>query len=129
MFDHVTLRVSDRAAAEPVYERLLAVLEIRKTYRGDDYAEWDDFSLGQVTPDRPATRNLHVGFVAPSREHVDAFWRAGVEAGWRDDGEPGPRTQHGPTYYGAFLLGPDGNSVEAVHGDRANAVPAGRVDL
>src|SRR5947208_5335039 len=49
-------------------------------------------------------------------------------AGYRDDGAPGPRTQYGPTYYGGFLLDPDGNSVEAVHGDREDAVPAGRVD-
>ena len=52
----------------------------------------------------------------------------GVDAGYRDDGAPGPRTQYGPTYYGGFLLDPDGNSVEAVHGDREDAVPDGRVD-
>jgi hypothetical protein len=46
---------------------------------------------------------------------VDAFWRAGTEAGYRDDGAPGPRPQYGPDYYGGFLLDPDGNSAEAVH--------------
>ena len=61
------------------------------------------------------TRRLHIGFVAPSREHVHDFWRAGTEAGLRDDGAPGPRPQYGPTYYGGFLLDPDGNSIEAVH--------------
>ena len=45
-----------------------------------------------------------------------------------DDGAPGPRTQYGPTYYGGFLLDPDGNSVEAVHGERSQAVPDGRID-
>jgi hypothetical protein len=62
------------------------------------------------------------------RAQVDGFWQAGIDAGYRDDGAPGPRTQYGPTYYGGFLLDPDGNSVEAVHGDRPDAVPAGRVD-
>ena len=46
---------------------------------------------------------------------MDAFWRAGVEAGYRDDGEPGPRPQYMDDYYGGFLLDPDGNSAEAVH--------------
>src|ERR1700755_3636632 len=45
----------------------------------------------------------------------DAFWRAGADAGYCSDGEPGPRPQYRPDYYGAFLLDPDGNSVEAVH--------------
>ena len=61
------------------------------------------------------TRRLHIGFAAPSREHVDAFWRAGTDAGYRDDGAPGPRPQYREDYYGAFLLDPDGNSAEAVH--------------
>ena len=61
------------------------------------------------------TRRLHVGFVAPSRAAVDEFWRVGVEAGYRDDGAPGPRPQYTEDYYGAFLLDPDGNSAEAVH--------------
>jgi catechol 2,3-dioxygenase-like lactoylglutathione lyase family enzyme len=48
---------------------------------------------------------------------VDTFWRAGTRAGYASDGEPGPRTQYGESYYGGFLLDPDGNSVEAVwHG-------------
>jgi catechol 2,3-dioxygenase-like lactoylglutathione lyase family enzyme len=46
---------------------------------------------------------------------VDAFWRRGVDAGYRSDGEPGVRPQYTPDYYGGFLLDPDGNSVEAVH--------------
>jgi predicted lactoylglutathione lyase len=56
-----------------------------------------------------------VGFGAASHEDVDAFWQAGVTSGHRDDGEPGPRPQYGPDYYGGFLLDPDGNSAEAVH--------------
>ena len=61
------------------------------------------------------TRRLHVGFVAPSRAHVDAFWRAGTRPATATTGAPGPRPQYSDDYYGAFLLDPDGNSVEAVH--------------
>jgi len=61
------------------------------------------------------TRGLHIGFVAPSRAHVDEFWRVGTDAGYRDDGSPGPRPQYGDDSYGGFLLDPDGNSAEAVH--------------
>jgi hypothetical protein len=58
---------------------------------------------------------LHVGFGVSSRERIDEFWRVGTEAGYRDDGEPGPRPEYGDDYYGGFLLDPDGDSVEAVH--------------
>ena len=74
-----------------------------------------EFSLAHADDGHPVTRRLHTGFVAPSREHVDEFWRVGTEAGYRNDGEPGPRSQYGGDYYGSFLLDPDGNSAEAVH--------------
>ena len=115
MFDHVTIRVSDRATTEPLYELVLQTLRIEKTSVGDNYAEWDDFSISQSSGERPVTRGLHIGFVAPSRAHVDEFWRTGKNAGLRDDGGPGPRPQYRRDYYGGFLLDPDGNSIEAVH--------------
>ena len=115
MFDHVGLHVSDRAAAEPVYERLLDTLGFERDYTGDAYAEWNDFAISQSNDERPPTRNLHLGFVSPSRDHVDRFWREGVAAGWRDDGEPGPRPRYRHDYYGGFLRDPDDNSIEAVH--------------
>jgi catechol 2,3-dioxygenase-like lactoylglutathione lyase family enzyme len=115
MFDHVTIRVSDREASERFYETVLRTLGIEKTSTGEHYAEWDDFSLSRASDDKPVTRRLHVGFVAPARAHVDEFWRVGMEAGYRDDGAPGRRPQYGFDYYGAFLLDPDGNSAEAVH--------------
>ena len=111
MFDHVTLRASDLAASERFYATVLAALEIEPT----SAEEWEDFSLAQAGAAKPATRGLHVGFVAPSRAHVDAFWRAGRAAGHPDAGAPGERPQYREDYYGAFLLDPDGNSAEAVH--------------
>jgi catechol 2,3-dioxygenase-like lactoylglutathione lyase family enzyme len=115
VFDHLTIRVSDRAASERFYETVLRTLGVEQTHADDHFAEWSDFSLAAANGEKPATRRLHVGFVAPSRAHVDAFWRAGTEAGYRDDGKPGPRPQYSDDYYGAFLLDPDGNSMEAVH--------------
>ena len=114
MFDHVTIRVSDRATSERFYETVLARLGIEKT-QGEEFTEWEDFSVAGATGGRPVTRRLHLGFVAPTRGHVDAFWHTGTEAGYRDEGPPGPRPQYRDDYYGAFLLDPDGNSVEAVH--------------
>jgi hypothetical protein len=86
--------------------------------------------LGLVATDRehPVSRGLPVGFRAPDRAAVDAFWQAGIDAGHRDDGAPGPRSVYGPDYYGGFLLDPDGNSVEAVHGDRARPGVDGHIN-
>jgi catechol 2,3-dioxygenase-like lactoylglutathione lyase family enzyme len=115
VFDHVTIRVSEREASERFYDTVLAPLGIEQTHSGRDFTEWNDFSLTQADDEDPVTRRLHVAFVAPSREHVDEFWRGGTEAGFRDDGSPGPRPQYREDYYGAFILDPDGNSAEAVH--------------
>jgi catechol 2,3-dioxygenase-like lactoylglutathione lyase family enzyme len=114
VFDHVTIRVANRAASERFYDTVLPVLGLDKGYSEEDFAEWGDYSLAQASDDKPVTRRLHVAFRAPSRELVDEFWRVGTEAGYRDDGTPGPRPQYTPEYYGGFLLDPDGNSVEAV---------------
>jgi catechol 2,3-dioxygenase-like lactoylglutathione lyase family enzyme len=65
------------------------------------------------------TGPLHIGFVARSRHEVDAFHRAGIEAGFRDNGPPGVRGQYSSEaaglYYAAFLLDPDGRNIEAVY--------------
>jgi catechol 2,3-dioxygenase-like lactoylglutathione lyase family enzyme len=115
VFDHVTIRVADVAASERFYDTVLGAIEIVRGHPIAEFTQWDDFSLAQADDDFPVTRRLHIGFVASSREAVDEFWRTGVEAGYRDDGEPGPRPQYRDDYYGGFLLDPDGNSAEAVH--------------
>jgi catechol 2,3-dioxygenase-like lactoylglutathione lyase family enzyme len=115
VFDHVTIRASDCAASEQFYELVLGTVGIEKTYSDEPLAEWNDFSISPANDEKPVTRRLHIGFVAPSQAHVDEFWRVGTDAGYRDDGAPGPRPQYREDYYGAFLLDPDGNSAEAVH--------------
>jgi catechol 2,3-dioxygenase-like lactoylglutathione lyase family enzyme len=115
VFDHVTIRVSDRDASRLFYDTVLRTLGIERPGADETYTEWDDFSFAVADSGVPVTSGLHVGFVAPSRAEVDAFWRAGTDAGYRSDGEPGPRPEYREDYYGAFLLDPDGNSIEAVH--------------
>jgi catechol 2,3-dioxygenase-like lactoylglutathione lyase family enzyme len=116
MFDHVTIRVADLPASRAFYSTVLD-----REPQGEEFCEWDDFSIAPAESDRPLTRHLHVGFAAKSRDDVDAFWQRGVEAGYRSDGEPGLRPQYHPAYYGGFLLDPDGNSVEACTGFREHA--------
>jgi catechol 2,3-dioxygenase-like lactoylglutathione lyase family enzyme len=126
VFDHVTIRVADREASERFYATVLRTLGIEQTYSDEQLAEWDDFSLAPADDAKPVTRRLHIGFVAPSRAHVDEFWRVGTASGYRDDGAPGPRPQYSEDYYGGFLLDPDGNSAEAVHDRRLR--PGGNID-
>jgi catechol 2,3-dioxygenase-like lactoylglutathione lyase family enzyme len=114
MFAHVTIRASDRERSERLYRSVLAELDVAPTRCDGELIAWDDFAILAADSEHQPTRHLHVGFVAPSRAAVDAFWRAGLEVGADSDGEPGERPRYTPGYYGAFLLDPDGNGVEAV---------------
>ncbi len=118
MFDHVAIAVSDLAASERFYRTVLATLGVEPSHAGAELVEWEDFDIGATDTEHPVARGLHVGFRAPDRAHVDAFWQAGVDSGHPDDGAPGLRTDYGPTYYGAFLLDPDGHNVEVVNHNR-----------
>lgn len=115
MFDHVTIRVSDLEASHRFYGLAIETLGFPEPTTDGHFFEWEDFSISEAREDRPATRNLHVGFVAGSREAADEWWATMTAAGHPDDGAPGPRPQYHPDYYGGFVLDPDGNSVEAVH--------------
>jgi catechol 2,3-dioxygenase-like lactoylglutathione lyase family enzyme len=128
VFDHVGIAVSDLAASERFYRTILAVLGAEPSHADAELVEWEDWDIGPRDRQHALTRGLHVGFRASDRAQVDAFWQTGIDAGYRDDGAPGPRTQYGPTYYGGFLLDPDGNSVEAVYYDRELSVPVGCID-
>jgi catechol 2,3-dioxygenase-like lactoylglutathione lyase family enzyme len=128
VFDHVAIAVSDLAASERFYRTVLGTLGIEPSHADAELVEWDDWDIGPTDREHPLTRGLHVGFRAPSRAAVDAFWQAGIDAGYPDDGAPGPRPEYGPDYYGGFLRDPDGNSAEAIHSERANPVQPGRID-
>ena len=115
MFDHVTIRASDPVASQRFYDTVLATVGLSRAAE-EDFPVWCDYEFF-VVGDRDVTRRLHIAFGAPSREHVDEFWRVGTAAGYPDDGAPSLRPQYGDDYYGSFLLDPDGNSAEAVFYD------------
>jgi len=117
LIDHIHLVVRDLDAARRFYEAVFGVLGIPLGGSGADYF-WAD-ELFVSTPDSEAaqgqlTGRHHLAFQAQDRATVDAFHRAALEAGGRDNGAPGERPYH-PGYYGAFVLDPDGNNIEAVH--------------
>ena len=115
VFDHVKIVVRDAESSIRFYKAILeplAVPPLWETERGAQFANL------VVWGDGPSSGPVHIAFVAESREQVDAFHRAGLEAGGRDNGRPGVREQYSSDdagrYYAAFVLDPDGNNVEAV---------------
>ena len=121
VLDHVDIRVSDRDISQRFYDTVLTVLGLERTDE-PDYVGWGDFSI--VADGQPVAKHLHIAFYAASHELVDAFHRAGVGAGYTDDGAPGPRPQYREDYYGGFLRDPDSNSVEAVYTGQERATGA-----
>jgi catechol 2,3-dioxygenase-like lactoylglutathione lyase family enzyme len=122
MFDHVGLNVRDYAASRRFYEQALAPLGHSVVM---EFPEWDTAGFGVrekpgffwISAREPRGTGTHVAFQAPDRATVDAFHAAALEAGGTDNGGPGIREEYHPTYYGAFVLDPDGNNIEAVcHG-------------
>jgi catechol 2,3-dioxygenase-like lactoylglutathione lyase family enzyme len=116
VFDHVDIRVSDLAASRSFYTEALGL----PTLEGE-WIEWGDFGVVAAESDSEVTRRLHVAFGVADRDTVDAWWNRLTEAGYESDGEPGPRPHYTDDYYGAFVLDPDGNSIEAVHHGRSRA--------
>jgi catechol 2,3-dioxygenase-like lactoylglutathione lyase family enzyme len=114
VLDHVTIRVADYERSKRFYSTVLAPLGIELGWSDDGQraAEWGDFSI--AADGGTLSRNVHVAFAAPDNATVDAFWQAGVDAGFASNGEPGERSIYHAGYYGAYLLDPDGNNVEAV---------------
>jgi catechol 2,3-dioxygenase-like lactoylglutathione lyase family enzyme len=117
IFDHVDVHASSYHESVRFYETVLATLGIPRVAQTE---EWTSFTNLNVVDRTPATRELHVCFRAGSRDEVDRFHRAGVEAGFRSNGEPGYREEYGAGYYAAYVLDPDGNNVEALYRDVGN---------
>jgi predicted lactoylglutathione lyase len=115
VIDHITLRVSDFQASKAFYTTVLAPLGHELGWGDDEkkLAEWGDFSIAQ--DGKPLSENVHVAFAAKNRREVDAFHAAAMEAGYLDNGAPGERPIYHEGYYGAFVLDPDGNNIEAVY--------------
>jgi catechol 2,3-dioxygenase-like lactoylglutathione lyase family enzyme len=123
MIDHIGLAVKDMDRAKAFYVGALKPLGLRvimevtaEETRGDAHAGFGKdnkafFWIG--TGNRPKG-GAHVAFAAQTRAEVDSFHRAALAAGGRDNGAPGPRPHYHKHYYGAFVLDPDGNNIEAV---------------
>ena len=116
MFDHIGLTVSDLERSRTFYADALEPLGIRALMQFDDAV-----AFGRERPmfwlsvaERTAPARTHVAFTASTRLDVEAFHRAALAAGGVDNGAPGPRPHYHANYYGAFVLDPDGNNVEAV---------------
>lgn len=124
MFDHIGLRVADPKKSKAFYDKALAPLgykllaEIPNDKTGNletlGYGVPPDanFWLGKGTPHQPI---LHIAFSAKNRKQVDEFYKAAIAAGGKDNGAPGLRPEYHENYYGAFVLDPDGNNIEAVY--------------
>lgn len=130
LIDHIQLVVRDLPASKRFYAAVFAVLGVPMAGEGEDYF-WAD-ELFVSTADSEAAQGVltgrhHLAFQAADRAMVDAFYEAALQAGGKDNGAPGERNYH-PGYYGAFVLDPDGNNIEAVyHGPATRSAPSVKV--
>ncbi|MEQ1683542.1 MAG: VOC family protein [Burkholderiaceae bacterium] len=119
MFDHVKFGVSDFAASKAFFLKALEPLGVAVVSEGaPSYGVELSPADGKVslclfqTDEKPA--HLHIAFVARNRRQVEAFHRAALAAGGTDHGAPGLRPHYHPSYYAAFVIGPDGHNIEVV---------------
>jgi catechol 2,3-dioxygenase-like lactoylglutathione lyase family enzyme len=113
--DHVTLNVRDYARSKQFYEQALKPLgyELLMEFGpagGFGQAGKPDFWVSE----RGEPTVAHVALLAPDRATVDRFYEAALAAGAQDNGPPGPRPHYHETYYGGYVIDPDGNNIEAV---------------
>ena len=120
MIDHVSVKTSNQSTSRRFYEKALAPLgyQVLMDFQdgqvvGMGIGRKPDFWFAAGEPSGP----VHLAFSAPDRATVDAFYAAALAAGGKDNGAPGLRAEYHPGYYGAFVIDPDGNNVEAVFHD------------
>ena len=116
MFDHVALNVSNEKKSREFYEKALKPLGYSVVAT---FENWTGFGTGEkpefwIARRDATSKGAHIAFAAADRKSVDAFHKAAVGAGGKDNGKPGIRADYSPTYYGAFVFDPDGNNIEAV---------------
>src|SRR6187549_3382449 len=127
LIDHVQLVVKDLAASKRFYEAVMKTIEIPAGPAGKDYFSFDEMWISTADSESARgelTGRVHLAFAAKDRATVDAFHRAAIAVGGRDNGKPGERPYH-PGYYAAFVLDPAGNNIEAVyHGEGKRSAPS-----
>ncbi|MDH5444434.1 MAG: VOC family protein [Gammaproteobacteria bacterium] len=115
MIDHIGINVSDYDKSVNFYQQALEPLGYTMLM---EIQGWTGFGAQApkfwLTKAEPVTTEIHIAFQSPDRASVDAFYRAAIEAGGADNGAPGIRDIYHPNYYGAFVIDPDGNNIEAV---------------
>jgi catechol 2,3-dioxygenase-like lactoylglutathione lyase family enzyme len=116
MIDHAVVRVRDIKRSRRFYEAALQPLGYRVIkefpgFVGLGSGDKTDLWIGQ---DDAVTKGVHLAFASRDRKSVDAFHAAALKAGGEDHGAPGIRRDYHPHYYGAFVLDPEGNNIEAV---------------
>ena len=122
MFDHISIGVKNVAKSKKFYDEALKPLGFKCLsesaeslgYGADAPALWVGKSASPVPADRDS--GLHFCFTARSRKSVDAFYKAALAAGGKDNGKPGLRADYGDNYYAAFVIDPDGYRLEAYCG-------------
>jgi catechol 2,3-dioxygenase-like lactoylglutathione lyase family enzyme len=118
VFDHVKFGVSDYAASKAFFLKALEPLGMAVVSEGPPAYGVELSSDGKTslciyqTSEKPA--RLHLAFLAQDRRQVEAFHRAALEAGGKDNGAPGLRPHYNANYYAAFVIGPDGHNIEVV---------------
>jgi catechol 2,3-dioxygenase-like lactoylglutathione lyase family enzyme len=122
MFDHVVFGVSDYQEAKAFFVKALAPLGVEVISEGTlglELGRPDGHSSLCIRRIEEKATHLHLAFTAQSRQQVQDFYRAALEAGAKDNGAPGLRLQYSGNYYAAFVIGPDGHNVEAVFHERS----------
>ncbi|QDH71853.1 VOC family protein [Marilutibacter alkalisoli] len=117
LIDHVQLVVRDLDASRRFYEAVLDVLGVPVSGEGEGFFWADELVVSSADSEAAQgalTGRVHLAFQAKDEAMVRAFHAAALAAGGSDNGAPGLRPYH-PTYYGAFVLDPDGNNIEAVY--------------
>jgi catechol 2,3-dioxygenase-like lactoylglutathione lyase family enzyme len=114
--DHIGLRVTDLEKSKHFYCAALAPLGMQLIGESDTHAAFGIAPMPYLTIRlaEHVSGPTHVAFLAESREQVDAFHMAGVNAGGTDGGTPGLRPDYHENYYAAFVLDPDGHNIELV---------------
>ncbi len=118
---HIGFTVSDIIKTKEMYTKALAPLGLSMQMEGEGYVGFgkdgsNALWLGGASEKHSVvSKDVHVAFLAPSKDAVDAFYKEGIEAGFTDNGAPGIREHYSPNYYAAFLLDADGNNIEAVY--------------
>ena len=117
ILDHIGLNVSDFFAAQEFFIQVLKPLGIEVVKRGDGWAMMGrdgrpQFWFGAMGP---VPQPIHIAFAARDRDEVRGYHVAALAAGAKDNGAPGLRVHYHANYYGAFVIGPDGHNIEAVH--------------